>query len=587
MNKKFYMKPKSDKPRGQEEKKLPTAAQKKFHIKSKSFKPLVQEEKKAAIPAQKKYKIEKKAATVKRPTPAKKTQKKSINLPKIKKIPMPKWLKNFFEKLKKFFSKKIVSRLAVALCAVILGGVLILWDLGIIKLPFLTRRDRRDPVAETETKEETETKTEQKETKESISADDKLAIDTIRSLYAFAGVNLTKTPITADSFRSDRMTITKQILPEGSFSTSMGFMVSTIDGKDLLFTANNLQEIFDSEGYRLTKFRTAEGDAVFTKDKTEGYFRYDPETKGFVSISFDTKGLIQNDFAFPLPRTYGKADPGTKLTREGGLYGYRGTPTEDGQGRSFTVPNIYTTAFNYSEGFAVMADAKGKVTIRGDRGQEVFTNYDFVLPDLKGEDALGFHYFDGGVLRVIVAGYDKDGKLTSRRETMINTKGQEVTLPTGYSVVSLHEGILLVSDGEKYGYLSANGAWISPPVYSEATPFYEGLAVVTDQNGKMGLIDSEGKTVLPCAFEIVTNFSDGHALCYSKATGWYLLTKVSGIYYHDPSQDEEALHTKISLTRGPQNTFEYEPDEIIELPPILSTVPRTTHPENTTSQAAR
>ena len=51
--------------------------------------------------------------------------------------------------------------------------------------------------------------------------------------------------------------------------------------------------------------------------------------------------------------------------------------------------------------------------------------------------------------------------------------------------------------------------------------------------------------------------------------------------------DEEALHTKISLTRGPQNTFEYEPDEIIELPPILSTVPRTTHPENTTSQASR
>lgn len=537
----------------------------------------------------KKYKIKRKNAPVQKPVQAKTPAKKKRSLPplQLKKIKLPKWMKKVLQKVKRFFSKKLVSRLAVALCAIVLGGVLILWDLGLIKLPFLTRRDRREPLSETETKEESENKTKEDAPQTVVSDEDKPAIEAIRSLYAFAGVNTAKTPITPLPFQSDRMTITKQILPEGSFSTAMGFVVSTVDGKEMLFTADTLQEIFDSEGYHLTKYRTSGGDAVFTKDKTDGYFRYDPATKLFSAVTFDPKGSVQNDFSYTLPRSYGKADAGTELTFSDGLYGYRGFRTEDGRGSVFTVPNKYPTAFAYSEGFAVMADAKGKVTIRNDRGQEVFTNYDFILPDLKGEEALGFHYFDGGVLRVIVAGYDAQGKLTSRRETMINTKGQEVTLPTGYTVVSLHEGILLVTDGEMYGYLSASGAWISPPVYSEASPFYEGLAVVTDKDGKMGLIDSQGKTVLPCAFNLVTNFSDGHALCYTKSTGWYLLTKVSGIYYHDPSQDEETVHTKISLTRGPQNTVDYEPDEIIELPPILSTVPRTTRPENTVSQTIR
>ncbi len=545
------------------------------------------DDKKPTATTSKKYKIVKKAPVLQAPQKKNKPVKKrkSIKLPKIKKIQAPKWLKAFAKGLKKFFSTKIASRLAVAACAILLCATFVLWDLGMIKLPFLERRDRREPITETQTQEETAEKTPEKTTsKKPVSVDDTQAVQTIRSLYAFAGVNVSQTPITILPYRSDSMTITKQILPEGSFSTSMGFVVSTVDGTSTLFTANDLREILNSEEYRLTKYRTADGDAVFTKEKTEGYFRYDPETKSFVPVSFDGKNSWQNDFSSPLPRSYGKADEGTELTYSDGLYGYHSTSAELG---TFTISNRYPTAFAYSEGFAVMADAKGKVTIRGKGGKEVFTDYNFILPDLKGEAALGFHYFDGGILRVIVAGYDKDGKLTSRRETLINTKGKEVSVPTGYTVVSLHEGILLVTDGEMYGYLSANGSWVSPPVYTDASPFYEGLAVVTDQSGKMGLIDSAGKTVLPCAFEKVTNFSDGHALCYTKATGWYLLTKVAGIYYHDPSQDEETLHTKVSLTRGPQNTLVYEPDEIIELPPILSTVPRTTHPENTVSQSIR
>lgn len=500
-----------------------------------------------------------------------------------KKAEPPKWLKTFGNALGKFFSQKPVSRLAVGICAVALGSLLILWDLGLIDLPFLVRRDRREPIKETQTEEDGSTTTKKKNDSEQGFANAALALETIRSLYAYAGVNTAKTPITDLVFDRDTMTLTKQILPEGSFSTAMGFVVKSESGKELLFTADDMQEVLDSEGYHLTHYRAESGEAVFVKDGAEGYFIFDGASRTFSPVAFDPARYPHASITFALPRSYGQSDENKELFLENGLYGYNGTYLDGKRTKKFSVDPVYTTAFAYSEGFAVMADADSRVTIRNERGEAVFTEYSFLLPDFKNEEALGFTYFDGGLLRVIVAGYNAEGKLTSRRETMINTLGQEVTVPEGYRVVALHEGILLVTDGEYYGYLSTNGAWISPPVYSAASPFFEGLAVVTDKDGKVGLIDSKGKSVLPCVFESISNFSDGHALCYSKATGWYLLTKVNGVYYHDPSLEDPA-YSKSTITRGPQNTFDYEPDEIIELLPPESTPKRTTHPENTTSQ---
>lgn len=503
----------------------------------------------------------------------------------LKKIKLPPALKKAGAKIKVSFGKKAVARLSVALCAVTLSGVLIFWDMGVIELPFLTRKDRRSPL-QTEIQGDGSSTTTTSKSPVSEEQSYSPAVNTIRALYAFAGVNVVKTPVTALPYKSDEMTITKQILPEGSFSTSMGFVVKTVDGSELLFTAPDAQEILDSEGYHLTHYRTMWGDAVFTKDGTEGFFCFDAGNRSFYPIAFDPAFYPHASFSFALPRSYGQADAGTELFLENGLYGYRGSYQDGKRTKNFTVDPIYPTAFAYSEGFAVMADQNGKVTIRNAHGEEVFTQYDLILPDYKDREALGFYYFDGGVLRVIVAGYDDAGNLTSRRETMINTRGQEVSLPEGYRVVSLHEEILLVTDGEFFGHLSANGAWISPPVYTSASPFFEGLATVTDKSGKTGLIDKSGKTVMPCAFDLITDFSDGNALCYSPETGWYLLTKVAGIYYLDP--DEESItHTKVSLTRGPQNTFDYEPDEVIELTVPESTPPRTTRPENTTEQTIK
>ena len=214
-------------------------------------------------------KLEKKK--ISEPKAKKEPAEKKPKFSKAKKISLPKWITNTGKAIHRFFSSKWISRLSIGLCAVALGGVLVLWDLGLIELPFLVRRARRDPLIQSETKEDTSTTTTGRNDTEEDSSS-ALAVDTIRSLYALAGVNTAKTPITPLPYRADSMTLTKQILPEGSFFASMGFVVKTENGKELLFTASDMQEMLDSEGYHLTHYRASNGDALFTKDGEETYY---------------------------------------------------------------------------------------------------------------------------------------------------------------------------------------------------------------------------------------------------------------------------------------------------------------------------
>ena len=86
-----------------------------------------------------------------------------------------------------------------------------------------------------------------------------------------------------------------------------------------------------------------------------------------------------------------------------------------------------------------------------------------------------------------------------------------------------------VKDGQRecWGYIGNDGKWIIKPIYSEALPFRDGLAMVTvweeqpDIFGKVqkgvnaqrfiGFIDKTGKYVVPPVFSEGTSFSEGLA----------------------------------------------------------------------------
>ncbi len=465
------------------------------------------------------------------------------------------------------------SRIAVAVIALSLCAVLILWDSGVIDLPFLVRRDRRDPITqETQTKEENKT--------EEIDWG-KTAQNALDKIHSFDSVENAASFITSAPFDPETMSLLKQAISKGEYSTRFGFLIKENADSSLLFTVPDLKEISGFSDFELTHFRDRNQNAVFQKKGTEEFFRYDFESLSFVPSDFlPERDALGRPVA--LPSYYGASDETKTLIFENSLFGYEGTYLDGKRTRKLKIEPVFHKAFAYSEGFAVTADENGKITILGENGKPVFEHLSLILPEKEGIEALGYYYFQNGILRVQIAGYDAEGNLVSRRESAIDTAGKEITLPQGYEIASFSEGILLVKSSSLYGYLSAKGAWIASPVFSAAEPFFEGLARVENEHGKVGLIDQNGNFVIPCAFDEITSFSDGHALLYSQETGWILLSKVNGKFgSEEPASPQETIYTKITITRGPQNTFDYEPDEIIELPPVLSTPKRTTRPENT------
>ncbi len=475
----------------------------------------------------------------------------------------------------KLFSKKIAflsGRLLVALIAVGLGALLVMWDMGIVDLPFLIRKDRRDPITEEE-KEEPDVITQ-----EMVLVDwEGFARSNINALYDLSFLEDGFDRVTPDVFDGETMSLLKTRLPNKEYTTSMGFL---IDPDGVIRFAKNLVALPDSESYSLTHWRDRNGSPIFQHKESMEYFVLDSKTSSWTPASFyhftDDRGI---DFA--MPATYGMSES-TYLIYQEGKYGYGGTYLDGRRKKELNIEPQYTTAFQYSEGIAVMADENGKITLRGNDGSEIFTELSLVLPEKKGMESLGFQYFDHGLLRVVFATYGEDGGLTQTREGVIDTSGKEFSIPDGFRVVSYYDGVFTLTDGALFGYYSFKGEWIASPVYYGARPFFEGLAVVQNEEGKEGLIDLKGNVVLPLAFDSVENFSEGVALVHSEGVGVFLLSKINGVYSHEYNGEKvpttTVLYTKITLTRGPLNTFR-EDDEVIVDRPIKTTSSRPQLPE--------
>ncbi len=65
-------------------------------------------------------------------------------------------------------------------------------------------------------------------------------------------------------------------------------------------------------------------------------------------------------------------------------------------------------------------------------------------------------------------------------------------------------------EGGLYGYLSEDGREITPCIYSEASPFSEGLGCAL-LDGKYGYIGKDGETVLPFIYDQASPFREGVA----------------------------------------------------------------------------
>lgn len=69
----------------------------------------------------------------------------------------------------------------------------------------------------------------------------------------------------------------------------------------------------------------------------------------------------------------------------------------------------------------------------------------------------------------------------------------------------------LVDYSERWGFIDATGKLVIPLKYENEYLFSEGLAGVSDENGKWGFIDKTGKVIIPLTYDEVDVFDEGKA----------------------------------------------------------------------------
>lgn len=210
--------------------------------------------------------------------------------------------------------------------------------------------------------------------------------------------------------------------------------------------------------------------------------------------------------------------------------------------------NTPSHAYNFSEGYACVANEKGQMWFIDRNGETLFETKDIkgynqvgrpvvdnlLLPLTNGIESLGFYYFDHGLVRVRRQSYDYlqvEDWDTLRPEydddELIYADGQKFTLAEGYDIISYSNGMILLEKNGRYGYMDYTGAWIIQPQLEGAKPYVEGLAPIK-RDGRWGVTDTSGNTVIPFCYDSIQTTSSGMIVCHRNG-GWTVFAKMAAM----------------------------------------------------------
>ena len=179
-------------------------------------------------------------------------------------------------------------------------------------------------------------------------------------------------------------------------------------------------------------------------------------------------------------------------------------------------------AFDFSGTYGVIYK-NGELFVINENGKETTSALPVGDTSIYGTGSL---YFDSGYVMVRKIVYRK-GTLTEDYDVLVNYKGVELAPPTGTKLISYSNQRMLVEKDGKYGFYALKNDWTAEIKYTYATPFCEGLAVVGDADGKKGVIDLDGRVVVPFEYDRITECCDGVFLAYSQNNGWCAFAKLT------------------------------------------------------------
>ncbi|MBO4423154.1 MAG: WG repeat-containing protein [Clostridia bacterium] len=454
--------------------------------------------------------------------------------------------------------KYIIISSALAILIIVFSVLMILYDLRLFDISFIKRED---PVTETQTEavttgpEDTGEETGAGTETEDIGTDTEPAEETsdiyekihelipaangrilnatedtydrnTMTLYRLDNVTLPQSNASSGVKTRERYTVTKDgvlrtftrtTLPEmrPAVDVYMGMFV-VADGKKLSFYNGSGRLIYTYEGEKELVFayeRDKEDRPLFILD--EKYWYIDEATSQLSESDFDvrdSRGLHYN-----YPSSFGKSDGQYVSYRSGDYHG-----VADADGRTVRTA-IFEEGYNYSDGLGLIS-YKGDACYLNEAGKVAIDDFEIVVQ--RDEGGIGSIYFDGGyvIVRKIIYNPIKRTKVEEDMEVLIDTRGREYELPKGYNIVSYSDQRILVENNKKYGFYAVKGAWIADTVYTYATPYYEGLAVV-GSNAAKGVIDLNGDFVIPMSYSYISVCSGGIIVCYSQQTGYEVYIK--------------------------------------------------------------
>ncbi len=324
----------------------------------------------------------------------------------------------------------------------------------------------------------------------------------------------------------------------------MGYILID-NGRELSLIASDATPLsaIDERVYYPAYIRDRYDRPLFYRKSAEGeimYFYMDTDGKNFVSTEYDEvaegRGL-----RFDYPASYGKSDSGVTTDKNG----VNGRMAYVMRGVGMLTTYDFTRAYGYSEGYAAVTTTKSRngLYFLDANGQRAFDTWEYyfnehgrdvygnLMPPLtKGIEQIGSYYFDHGLVRVrrqVIDAYNWAyvGRVRTvlEEDLLIRPDGSVYELPAGYELKGYSDGRILLSKNGKYGFIDYTGEWIAQPIFADATPFVCGLATLTTEDGRVGMIDTEGNIVLQFTYDYISQVSDGLIATYRKENGWTVL----------------------------------------------------------------
>ena len=183
-------------------------------------------------------------------------------------------------------------------------------------------------------------------------------------------------------------------------------------------------------------------------------------------------------------------------------------------------------ASEFYEGFTIVCK-NGKSSYVDKSGKELnIGDYSYIL-----------NFSDG------MAVVNKDGKYG-----FIDTSGKEV-IPCAYEeATSFSEGYAFVKKDGKYMQIDKSGKILNTFNYERISVFHDGFAGVSKRNGDEtlgGYIDKDGKEVIPCIYNIFSDFSEGLAVVEKDGVFGFVDKKGNSTFDLQDEEVNRAVQAKI------------------------------------------